>query len=127
LLLLYALAEFQQNRRVLPFRQVDEHLRALFKQVGSHSPHSEYPFWRLQADGIWEVKAAAPLVPRKGHSDPKRKELLDKDAKGSFPAEIRSALEQDPKLLKAAARIVLELYFAPPVRAKVAKAAGLSL
>jgi len=55
LLLLYALARNRQDvDRFIPYTEVDERLRQLLIDFGPtrKSYHPEYPFWRLQNDGI---------------------------------------------------------------------------
>jgi putative restriction endonuclease len=61
LLVLYALGRWARGERGdIPFREVDRDLTALLKEFGptrqSYDP--EYPFWRLQNDGVWAVQAA---------------------------------------------------------------------
>ena len=58
LLLLYALARSRRNRdRFIPYPDVDAKLRQLLIDFGPtrRSYHPEYPFWRPQNDGIWEL------------------------------------------------------------------------
>jgi putative restriction endonuclease len=51
---------------------VGRDLTGLLKEFGPprQSYHPEYPFWRLQNDGAWEVHAAGSLKARKGNTDP---------------------------------------------------------
>ena len=57
LLLLYALARFSEGRRDLLFSEVEPALRGLLDAFGAPRPaqHPEYPFWRLQNDGLWTL------------------------------------------------------------------------
>ena len=60
-LLLYALARSRRNRhRFIPYREVYAKLKQLLIDFGPtrRSYHPEYPFWRLQNDGTWELKNA---------------------------------------------------------------------
>ena len=76
LLLLYALARNRRNRdRFIPYTEVDEKLRQLLIDFGPtrRSYHPEYPFWRLQNHGIWELKNAENVSIRTGSTGAKKK------------------------------------------------------
>jgi putative restriction endonuclease len=63
LLVLYALGRWSRGEPAdIPFTQVDADLTGLLKEFGPprQSYHPEYPFWRLQNDGVWVVHAAGP-------------------------------------------------------------------
>ncbi len=56
LLVLYALGRWSRGETTdVPFQQVDPDLTELLKEFGPprRSYHPEYPFWRLQNDGVW--------------------------------------------------------------------------
>jgi hypothetical protein len=75
LLVLYALGRWSRgDTGDIPFSEVDRDLTGLLKEFGPprQSYHPEYPFWRLQNDGVWQVHAAGALKPRKGNTDPPR-------------------------------------------------------
>ena len=87
LLLLYALARSRRNRnRFLPYTEVDEKLRQLLIDFGPtrRSYHPEYPFWRLQNDGIWELKNAENISLRTGSTDAKKNDLVKYNVLGGF-------------------------------------------
>jgi putative restriction endonuclease len=77
----------------LPFRELEPDLTALLKEFGPprQSYHPEYPFWRLQNDRVWAVRADAPLAPRQGNTDPLKSELLPHDARGNFTPDVQIA------------------------------------
>ena len=67
LLVLYALGRWGRGEQAdLPFRELEPDLTGLLKEFGPprQSYHPEYPFWRLQNDGVWTVHADAPLTSR---------------------------------------------------------------
>jgi putative restriction endonuclease len=110
LLLLYAFGRVQKgSERLLPFVEVDRDVKPLLEQFGAprSAYHPEYPFWRLQNDGIWEVVSEAPLRSRKSNSDPPRSELLAKGARGGFRAELFLALRDEQNLIDELSRAVL--------------------
>ena len=58
LLALYTLGRLRRGgERLISYADVDRELRKLLKEFGPprKSYHPEYPFWRLQNDGVWEV------------------------------------------------------------------------
>ena len=71
LLLLYALGRLvNANERLIPFADVDRDLRSLLVEFGPgrKACHPEYPFWRLQNDGIWELTNIENVETRKSNS-----------------------------------------------------------
>jgi putative restriction endonuclease len=75
------------------------------------SYHPEYPFWRLQNDGLWIVDEADRLERRTGQSDIPNRELLDKDVHAHFTAEIAQRLDGDPSLVADVALRLLDGHF----------------
>ena len=114
LLLLVALARVTQGAdRLIKFEELDTILHRLLLQYGPprHSVHPEYPFWRLQADGIREVVSSQSLTPRRGNTDPLKSELLMYGVKGGFPENIWSEFCGDRAFLEKVARMLLEAHF----------------
>jgi putative restriction endonuclease len=101
LLVLYALGRWSRGEAggVL-FRDVDRDLTPMLREFGPprQSYHPQYPFWRLQNDGVWTVTAAGTLKAHKGNTDPPKGELLAHDARGGFSPEVQAALRADPRL-----------------------------
>ena len=101
LLALYALGHWSRGEADgIPFRDVDRDLTPMLKEFGPprQSYHPEYPFWRLQNDGVWTVTAAGMLKARRSNCDPPKSELLAHDARGGFSPEVQAALRTDPAL-----------------------------
>ena len=102
LLLLLALAAIQRRTgRMVPFDEIEKPLAGLLEEFGPprKSVHPEYPFWRLQSDGLWQIVDSVKLTRRQGNTDPLKSELLKFRVKGGFPPAIYSALERDPLLV----------------------------
>jgi putative restriction endonuclease len=98
MLILYALNRVKQGKdRLIPFSEVDREVKPLLERFGPPRSvyHTEYPFWRLQNDDIWEVVSDVPLRSRARNSDPPRSELLANGAKGGFKAELFAVLRDD--------------------------------
>jgi len=128
LLLLYALGRAGRNNdRLMPYSEVDRALHELLKEFGPHrrSIHTEYPFWRLQHDGIWQISASTALERRGSNAEPKKSELLKHGVQGGFPPDIWAALQQDPSLALALAHIILDMNFPPSLHDDLLSATGL--
>ena len=130
LLLLLALARCSRGEpREIPYREVDQKLGALLREFGppSKSYHPEYPFWRLQNDGIWLVRDADNLARRTGHSDARKSDLLRANVLGGLTPEIYDALRNDHKLLAEVAVAILDVHFPSTLHDDILSAVGLEL
>ena len=74
LLILYAFGQLQLGREKLSYKDIDQPLRDLLKNFGpnSKSYRSEYPFWRLQNDGVWDLTNAEKVEARMSNTDAKK-------------------------------------------------------
>jgi CPA1 family monovalent cation:H+ antiporter len=61
-------------------------------RAAPESYHAEYPFWRLQNDGVWAVHASGPLTLRRGQTDAETSEPLAKNAAGGFTPAVQAGL-----------------------------------
>lgn len=130
LLLLMALARCSRGEpREMTYKEADTKLRALLLEFGParKSVHPEYPFWRLQNDGIWVVRDADALTRRQGHDDPLKSELLKLNPPGGLTVEIDAALRKDRRLLADAAGAILEAHFPHSLHDDILAAVGLDL
>ena len=128
--MLYALGRWARGERGdIPFRDVDHDLTPLVKEFSPprQSYHPEYPFWRLQNDGVWGAHADVPLKARKGNTDPPKGELLAHDARGAFSPEVQAALRADPAMAGAIAARLLENHFPESLHPDILAAVGLDL
>jgi len=127
LLLIYALGRIQKgSERLLPFTEVDRDVKPLLERFGPprSAYHTEYPFWRLQNDGIWEVVSDAPLRSRASNSDPPRSELLAKGARGGFKTELFATLRNEQGLAGELCRELLRANFPEETHLAVMAAVG---
>jgi len=130
LLVLYALAAVSRGEsREILYAQVDEHLKQLLVDFGPprKSYHPEYPFWRLQNDGLWEVHSDRKLELRSGQTDAKKSELLRYNAIGGFKKPIYRALKNNPKLTAEIAQSVLSSHFPESLHDDIRSAIGLDI
>lgn len=91
------------------------------------SVHPEYPFWRMQRDGVWEVCSRFPLRARTGSTDPSRSELVRGNSEGGFPPEIYAALQHDQVLVRTVAHTLLDAHFPASMHDDVLAGVGLDL
>lgn len=130
LLLLYALGRVaNSNDRLIPYADVDRDLRALLMEFGPQRStcHPEYPFWRLQNDGIWELTNIEQVESRKGNSDGKKSELLKYAVCGGFILEIYALLQTRPSLVSEIALEILSQHFPPTVFGDILDCVGLDI
>jgi putative restriction endonuclease len=130
LLVLYALARWTRGETSdIPFSEVNQPLTDLLKEFGPQrqSYHPEYPFWRLQNDGVWKVTSASPMKPRESNSDPPKSELLAHEATGGFSADVQAALHAHPNLVTDIAALLLEGHFPESIHQDILSAVGLTL
>jgi putative restriction endonuclease len=130
LLVLYALGRWSRGDQAdIPFGEVDRDLTELLKEFGPsrQSYHPEYPFWRLQNHGVWNVASNAPLRTRQSNTDPPKSALLSSGAAGRFLEEVRAALRAAPSLVGKIAGLLLERHFPESIHPDILQAVGLDL
>ncbi len=100
LLLLVLLARVQRGEGpLMPYAEVDTQLRDLLEKFGPprKALHPEYPFWRLQTDGLWTI-TRRDCISLTNSGDPRRRDLLDQDVAGGFIEPVYQKLVIDPGL-----------------------------
>jgi putative restriction endonuclease len=131
LLALYALScAIQHNKRLLPFSELNSKLIELLHDFGrpQKSYRPEYPFWRMQKDGIWEVKSPEPVEWQLTSSgDAKKSQLMQFNAYGGFPEKIYNLLKKDPSLFSSVVQKLLEDNFPPSIHEDILHAVGIDL
>ena len=113
LLLLLALARFASGEERLSFSAVEAPLRGLLRDFGPARAgyHPQYPFWRLQNDGLWQLGGTAGLVQRSSNADPTLASLRAEDPVGRFPDDIAALLRARPECIAELAESVLAAHF----------------
>ena len=129
LLALYALGRFASGAEGVPFSEVEGPLRNLLHDFGPararHNP--QYPFWRLQNDGVWVLDQTDGLVQRASNSDPTLTSLREIDPVGRFPDEVATLLRHQPGLTASLARDLLDAHFPATLHESILSAVGLDL
>ena len=129
LLLLWALGRCARgDDRMTSYADVDEAVRPLLVEFGPprKSYRTEYPFWYLRNDGLWEVEGVAEARVREGKAnEPTKRELLRTGATGGLVPEAYAMLRSDPRLLHEVAHGLLTAHFPDSMHADVLAAVGL--
>ncbi len=130
LLVLYALGQLSRGgSNSVAFRDVAPKLTELLKEFGPtrKSYHPEYPFWRLQNDGVWVIDDADQLERHARQTDIPKRELLDKDAHAHFTDEIAQQLERSPSLVADVAFRLLDAHFPASIHQDILNTVGLDV
>ena len=127
LLLLLALGQLTRGVEVLEFRSIEGPLTELLREFGPSrsSYHPEYPFWRLQNDGIWVITASRGMRHRQSNSDPPKSELREANASGGFSEDICRALTANPMFASELAQRLLSAHFPETLHQDILDAVGL--
>lgn len=129
LLILYALGRLLRNKeRLIPYQDIDEHLRKLLQDFGPEraSHHPEFPFWRLQTDQLWVVTNAENIRLRKS-GDAKKKDLIEQEISGGFPEDIFQELQKDPQLFREIVEELLTANFPSSIHEDILQSIGIDL
>ena len=130
LLALYALGQCHRAEgRLITYSDVDRDLRKLLVDFGPtrKSYHPEYPFWRLQNDGIWELQDADKVELRASSTDARKSELLKYKVRGGFTNDIYSQLSGDQDLLFEISNNLLTTNFPNSIHEDILQAVGIDI
>ncbi len=128
LLLLLALGEMSRGELSISYEVCERKLGELLRDFGPpRTPAPELPFWHLQRDGLWEVRADTPIPLGKNGKRPTKQSLRSLHAEGHFRADVRTLLQRDPALVREIGRRLLDAHFPETVHEDVLAATGLSL
>ena len=109
--------------RLATYREVDMHLGELLRDFGPYRRviHTDFPFWRLRNDHVWELEGAAQVRINKS-GDAYRSDLLEHDVRGGFPEKIYDTLAGGPDLAVRIARSLVEAHFQPTLYGEILRA-----
>lgn len=110
---------------MVPFALVDVELSRLLKRFGPHRQvvHAEFPFWRMQKDGIWEIDRPH-LVRTTAKGDAHKSSLTDNDIRGGLSPDVHDALHNDPDFAWRIAESLVEAHFPDTLQDQVLRATG---
>lgn len=129
LLAVLALGRLANGIEKVPYVDCEDELSALLRDFGPDRSalHPEYPFWRLQNDGLWVVKSDFPLAKNTSSTDPPRTRLRSSHAVGSFTEDILGSLRNSPATIARIAKEILTRHFPESLHAEILERVGLSL
>lgn len=82
------------------------------------------PFWRLRTDGFWEIAHAEGCKPRKGNTQPTKKELIDNQVAGGFDEAAYQQLLAHPEMIDQLAQKILTDRFPASIQRILANQLG---
>jgi putative restriction endonuclease len=129
LLALYAIGRTLRGEpRMVPYAEVDKTLAKLLAEFGPprQSVHTDYPFWRLRNDGLWELTNAENVGVSRS-ADARKSDLLAHDVGGGFPAEVQQRLAEDPRLASEIVQGLLAANFPETLHQDILDAVGIEL
>lgn len=124
LLLLYAIARLDDTaQHDLRFAAIEGDLQALIAEFAPPAKQVRpgYPWWRLQADGLWEIDGSTRIATN-ASGDPSIGDL--RKTSGRLPFAVREALRRDPQLRARVVQRLLDDHFPPTLHGRVLEAAG---
>jgi putative restriction endonuclease len=128
LLVLYALGRcYRGEERLIQYQQIDEDLTRLLVDFGPPrlSYHTEYPFWRLRNDQIWDLQNVEKVEARKSNSDAKKSELLTHNALGGLSEPIYNFLVRNRDSIPRLAKSLLDAHFPESLHEEILLAVGI--
>ena len=130
LYLLYCIAGVQTGKaRLQMFDVVSPVLKTALRTFGpwAKSLHPEYPFWRLQNDGLAEVLHDGPLQIRQGNNDPTVNSLRQQNARGGLLKSDYEMLSGNLELQSLVVHKVLDAHFPRSIHDEIIRFFGLTL
>ena len=114
------------KERLVSYREADQELAKLIRSFGPHRKtlHTEYPFWRLQNDDVWEIRDANQVKLGPG-GDAHRSSLLQQDIHGGFPRAVQTALQTNEEIAEEIARELVESHFPWTLHDEILRATGI--
>ena len=122
LLLLYVLSQYQKGHdRFFTYEEIDKPVRDLLIEFGPYrqAHHPEYPFWRLQNDGIWELKNHEKAQPRASNTDVKKTELLKYNVAGGLTEKEFDEIIRNKEKMALTIGELLEQFFPETVHENI--------
>ncbi len=129
LMVMHAIGELLRGKdRLQPYSETDKKLAALLGEFGppNSSRGTQYPFWRLQNDGVWEV-SDAHKIRLSSSGDAFKRDLLFYDVAGGFTEEVAGCLQANPELAIAIVENLLNGHFTESYREDILQAVGIDL
>ncbi len=111
-----------------PYPLIDRELSELLDRFGPRrgAMHTEYPFWRMRKDGIWEIDRPEQVTTGpKG--DAHVSSLVGQDIHGGLLEKDHVALRRNPRLAWRIAVSIIDAHFPDSYRDDILRATGVDL
>ena len=108
---------------------VDRDLAELLDRFGPRrkSTHTEYPFWRMRKDGIWEIDRPEEVTTNPRSGDAHVSSLVGRDIRGGLMEEDYLALSRSPRLALRLAESIIDAHFPESYREDILGATGIDM
>ena len=118
----------QGEERLLPYAEVDKELGELLREFGPRRQNyqTQFPFWRLQNDGVWEIPEAY-LVSQTSSGDARKSDLDVYEISGAFTEDIARLLQDDHELALRIAQGMLDAHFPASIHEDILQAVDIEL
>ncbi|MDM8516384.1 HNH endonuclease [Desulfobacterales bacterium HSG16] len=129
LLALYALGRLlREEKRMISYEEISVDLDKLLRDFGPSRAayHPEFPFWRLQKDGMWEVENAETIDVSKS-GDAKKSELIRNNIKGGFKKSVFQELHKNDELFKNIVQGLLDSHFPASIHEDILQTVGIDI
>ncbi len=114
LLILYVLSQYKKgHKRLFNFEyELYDQVKSLLEiyNQNSRNQHPEYPFWRLQKDGFWEVNVQK-VIEENVSGDVKRRDLFTNKAEGGFKSKFYEILLENENSIDLLSLSLLKGHF----------------
>ena len=127
LLVMYAIGRLRQDgNRLLPYSEIDDNLGNLLREFGPRQTNygTQYPFWRLQNDEIWEI-SHADKIGLTSSRDALKSDLVRYNVSGGFLEDIAYQLQSDSKLSFEIIQSLLDAHFPSSFHEDILQAVGI--
>ena len=127
LLVLYAIGRLLRDGTLLiPYSEIDEELGRLLREFGPRRANygTQYPFWRLQNDGIWEIPDAN-RIHQTASGDARKSDLVRHNVSGGFLEDIAHQLQNDSQLSFEIIQSLLDTHFPSSLHEDILQAVGI--
>ncbi len=129
LLVLYAIGKLLRGEdRLIPYSDVEKNFKNLLSEFGPRRNFylAQFPFWRLQNDGVWEV-SDADKIGQSSSGDAYITDLRRYDVTGGFLEPIANQLLNDAKLAFEIVQNLLDAHFPSTLHEDILQTVGIEL
>lgn len=130
LLVLYAIGKLLrgEDRLISYADDIEENLENLLKEFGPRrdSYNPQFPFWRLQNDGIWEV-TDTDKIGQTPSGDAHITDLRNYNVSGGFNETISEQLQNDSELTIEIIHSLLDAHFPPSLHEDILQTVDIEL